>query len=142
MKITKLASDNAVMRELGARMARIRLDLNLTQAQLAEQAGVSKRTVERLESGGVGTQLSGFIRVCRVLDLLERFEALIPEPLPSPVAQLKLRGRTRKRASAPRIANPSPEKWKWADADRADANGADADRADAHGGDAHGGDEQ
>jgi DNA-binding XRE family transcriptional regulator len=87
--------------------------MNLTQAQLAQQAGVSKRTVERLESGGVATQLSGFIRVCRVLDLIDRFEALIPEPLPSPVAQLKLKGRTRKRASASRAANPSPGKWKW-----------------------------
>jgi transcriptional regulator with XRE-family HTH domain len=104
------------MAELGARMAKIRLELNLTQAQLAQHAGVSKRTVERLESGGVGTQLSGFIRVCRVLELLERFESLIPEPLPSPLAQLKLKGRTRKRASAPRTVNPSPEKWKWADA--------------------------
>jgi transcriptional regulator with XRE-family HTH domain len=103
------------MAELGARIARIRLEMNLTQAQLAQQAGVSKRTVERLESGSVATQLSGFIRVCGVLELIERFETLIPEPLPSPVAQLKLKGRTRKRASAPRIANPSPEKWKWGD---------------------------
>jgi len=96
-------------------MARIRLELNLTQAQLAQQAGVSKRTVERLESGGVATQLSGFIRVCRVLELIERFESLIPEPMPSPVAQLKLKGRIRRRASAPRPVNPSREKWKWAD---------------------------
>jgi transcriptional regulator with XRE-family HTH domain len=135
------------MGELGSRMARIRLEMNLTQAQLAQQAGVSKRTVERLESGGVATQLSGLIRVCRVLVLIERFEMLIPEPLPSPVAQLKLKGRTRKRASAPRIANPLPEKWKWADAHGADAHGADAhgddaNGADANGADAHGDDEQ
>jgi len=113
------------MGELGARMARIRLEMNLTQAQLALQAGVSKRTVERLESGEVATQISGFIRVCRVLELIDRFDTLIPEPLPSPVAQLKLKGRTRKRASAPRIAGPSREKWKWADAPGADANEGD-----------------
>ena len=123
------------MGELGSRMARIRLEMNLTQAQLAQQAGVSKRTVERLESGGVATQLSGFIRVCRVLDLIERFESLIPEPLPSPVAQLKLRGRTRKRASAPRIANPSPEKWKWADEPEVQEPDAHAQGPDAPGGD-------
>jgi len=127
-------TDTAIMTELGLRMARIRLEMNLTQAQLAQQAGVSKRTVERLESSGVATQLSGFIRVCRVLQLIERLETLIPEPLPSPVAQLKLKGRIRKRASAPRIANPSPEKWKWADASGADA-GADANRGDANRGD-------
>jgi predicted transcriptional regulator len=96
-------------------MAKARLELNLTQAQLAEQAGVSKRTVERLESGDVAVQLSGFIRVCRVLDLIERFEVLVPEPLPSPVEQMKLRGRSRQRASAPRTAKSSDEKWKWKD---------------------------
>jgi predicted transcriptional regulator len=82
---------------------------------LAEQAGVSKRTVERLESGGVATQLSGFIRVCRVLDLIERFNLLVPEPLPSPVERLKLRGRKRLRASAKRKAQAAPRKWQWGD---------------------------
>ena len=115
MRIAKHATGRAILGELGARMARIRLELNLTQAQLAEQAGVSKRTVERLESGGVATQLSGFIRVCRVLELIERFEALIPEPLPSPVEQMKLGGRKRRSASAPRKAKPSHEQWKWGD---------------------------
>ena len=96
-------------------MARLRLELNLTQAQIAEQAGVAKRTLERLESGGVATRLSGFIRVCRVLGLIERFEALIPEPLPSPIEQMKLEGRRRRRASAVGEARPSPKKWKWGD---------------------------
>ena len=99
MKIEKQATDEAVLSELGRRLAQVRLQRNLTQARLAEQAGVSKRTVERLESGSVATQLSGFIRVCRVLDLVERFNLLVPEPVPSPVEQLKLRGRKRLRAS-------------------------------------------
>lgn len=114
MKMTKQATDEAILSELGRRLARIRLERNLTQAQLAEQAGVSKRTVERLESGGVATQLSGFIRVCRVLDLVERFDLLVPEPVPSPVEQLKLRGRKRRRASAKK-AKASPNQWQWGD---------------------------
>ena len=113
MKITKQATDDAVLAELGGRLARIRLERNLTQAQLAEQAGVSKRTIERLESGAVATQLSGFIRVCRVLDVLERLDALISEPVPSPVAQLKLRGRQRRRASTAKAVRPSANKWQW-----------------------------
>ena len=115
MRITKQATDRAILSELGARMARTRLEQNLTQAQLAEQAGVAKRTVERLESGGVATQLSGFIRVCRVLELIERFETLIPEPMPSPIEQMKLGGRRRRRASAPRIPKPPREEWRWGD---------------------------
>lgn len=115
MRITKQATDAAVLGELGGRMARARLDRNLTQAQLAEQAGVSKRTVERLESGGVATQLSGFIRVCRVLELIERFDLLVPEPVPSPIEQLRLRGRKRRRASAAKIARLSSNTWRWGD---------------------------
>src|SRR3990172_4893411 len=114
MKITKQSTDEAVLGELGGRLARVRLDRNLTQAQLAEQAGVSKRTVERLESGSVAT-VSGFIRVCRVLDIVERFDLLVPEPVPSPVEQLKLRGRRRQRASARRKAKASSKKWQWGD---------------------------
>jgi len=101
--------------ELGRRLARVRLERNLTQAQLAEQAGVSKSTVERLESGSVATQLSGFIRVCRVLDVIERFEMLVPEPVLSPIEQLRLGGRKRRRASATRRVKASSKKWQWGD---------------------------
>jgi transcriptional regulator with XRE-family HTH domain len=115
MKITKQATDDTVLAELGGRLARIRLERNLTQGQLAEQAGVSKRTVERLESGAVATQLSGFIRVCRVLGMLERLDTLVPEPVPSPVAQLKMRGRQRQRASTTKAIKSSAKKWQWGD---------------------------
>ncbi len=113
MKIESLLTDEAILGELGTRVARTRLERNLTQAALAEQAGVSKRTVERLEAGEVATQLSVFVRVCRALGLVDRLEELIPEPLPSPVAQLKLQGRTRRRASGSKIAPKKPTKWSW-----------------------------
>jgi len=115
MKITKQATDVAILAELGERIAGIRLNRNLTQAQLAEQAGISKLTVGRLEAGTVAIQLSSFIRVCRVLDMIERFDALVPESLPSPVEQLKLRGKRRQRASSHKAAKPSARKWKWGD---------------------------
>lgn len=114
MKITAAITDEGVLRELGARLAGARLARNLTQAELAEQAGVSKRTVERLESGEVATQLSGFVRVCRALGLLERFEALVPEAEASPIAQLQRRGRQRQRASGGKAMAAAPKKkWTW-----------------------------
>ncbi|MBK9991431.1 MAG: helix-turn-helix transcriptional regulator [Verrucomicrobia bacterium] len=115
MKIGAELADGVVLRELGERLTRIRLERNLTQATLAEQAGVAKRTVERLEAGEVATQLSGFLRVCRVLGLLERFDALVPEPLPSPMAQLKLQGRKRRRASGKKPGATPTKKWTWGD---------------------------
>ena len=58
-----LQSDGAVLNLLGERLGRHRLDHNLTQADLAAAAGVSKRTVERLEAGG-STQLSNSSAFC------------------------------------------------------------------------------
>lgn len=113
MKITAQFTDDAILRELGARLAATRLAQNLTQAALAELAGVSKRTVERLESGAVATQLSGFLRVCRALGLAERLELLVPAPTPSPIAQLKLHGRQRQRASRKPAAAPQTDSWTW-----------------------------
>ncbi|WP_438483514.1 helix-turn-helix domain-containing protein [Oleiharenicola lentus] len=117
MKMSKQATDEAILTELGSRLANARLHLNLTQTQLALNAGVSKRTIERLEAGQVGTQLSGFLRVCRALDLLERLETFVPEPTPSPMEQLRLGGRKRQRASREKhlvVEEPAAE-WKWGD---------------------------
>ena len=115
MKIASPLSSEAVLRELGERLTGARFALNLTQAALATQAGVAKRTVERLESGEAATQLSGFIRVCRVLGLLERLDGLVPEPTTSPMTQLKLQGRKRQRASNRKRPLPSPKNWTWGD---------------------------
>jgi len=91
-------SDEAVLAALGERLARRRLRRDLTQQQLADEAGVSRRTVVRLEAGE-STQLTNLVRVLRVLGLIEDLAALAPEPGPSPLEQLRNRGRERKRAS-------------------------------------------
>lgn len=111
MKILSQLTDDAVLRELGERLGRVRLQRNMTQAELAVEAGVSKRTIERMEAGGA-TQLVNLVRACRALNLVEGFETLIPEPLPSPIAQLKLRGKERKRASSAKPPTPVT-KWQW-----------------------------
>ena len=81
MPFERLMTDDALLQELGRRIAQQRLDRNLSQAQLAEQAGISKRTLERLEAGASATQLSLFLRVLRQLDLLERLDLLILDEL-------------------------------------------------------------
>ncbi|MEK6325672.1 MAG: helix-turn-helix transcriptional regulator [Acidobacteriota bacterium] len=113
MKITSNLTDGVIFSELGRRLAEARLERNLTQAALAEEAGISKRTLERLESGAASTQLSAFIRICRALGLLERFDALISASLASPVEQLKLLGKKRKRASGKKLAASKQKKWTW-----------------------------
>lgn len=113
MKFSSNLTDQAVLQELGKRLTALRIGRNLTQAALAEQAGMAKRTVERMESGQVALQLSSFVRVCRVLGLLEQFESLVPEQVPSPMAQLKLQGRTRQRVSSRAVATDTSKKWTW-----------------------------
>lgn len=113
MKMVAELTDEAMLRLIGERLARWRLMRNMTQAQVAEQAGVGLRTVQRLELGASATQLSGFVRVCRVLGLVERFEALVPEPGVSPMALLKQVGGRRRRASGSRAAQDGTKKWSW-----------------------------
>lgn len=115
MKISNPLSDESILRELGERLARARLEQNLTQAALAEEAGLGKRTVERLESGEAATQLSSLIRVFRALGLIDRLDALVPEASASPMEQLKRQGRKRKRASNRKAAAGEPKKWTWDD---------------------------
>lgn len=113
MKFTKDISDSAALKELGGRIAQYRLNRNLTQAALAKEAGVSQRTLIRVEHGE-STQTSNLIRILRVLHILENFESLIPEPAISPIQQLKLHGKSRKRAS-PGHKSGSKKPWSWGD---------------------------
>jgi transcriptional regulator with XRE-family HTH domain len=105
-------SDAATLQELGHRVEAARLDRNMTQAQLAEQAGIGKSTVERLEAGRA-PQLANFLRVLRVLNLLEALDRVLPERHISPIEQMKLAGHRRRRASRQRPAQARP--WQWGD---------------------------
>ncbi len=72
MKIKNSTKTDAVLKEIGARLTQQRVLAKLTQAGLAGKAGVSKRTVERIEAGS-SIQLSTMIQVLRVFKLLESF---------------------------------------------------------------------
>ena len=124
MRIASDLTDVAIAQILGERIERYRIAAGLTQAELAEQAGIGKRTLERVEAGR-GAELATLIRVLRALNALEGFERLLPELPPSPIEQLKLRGRQRQRVSHPRgrsiaaerpneVRESTPTKpWSW-----------------------------
>ena len=114
MKVSKLLSDDAILAEIGERIAHHRLNLQLTQADLAEQAGIAKRTVERVEAGA-SAQMSSMIRIFRVLDLLPGLDRIIPEAGPSPMDLLKRKGKLRQRASGSRRSGQADESWNWGD---------------------------
>lgn len=118
MKITTELTDKAVLHELGERLERRRIDAGLTQAQLAEEAGISKRTVERIEAAH-STDFVMLLRVLRVLKLLEALDQWVPDLPPSPLVLLKGRGRARQRVGHARrpqdgaAASQPAAPWKW-----------------------------
>ncbi len=114
MIFDETSSDRAVLEELGARIARGRLNQNLTQEAFAEFAGVSRPTVARLELGH-STTLSNLIRVLRVLNLVKNFDMLVPEPPISPIQQLKTKKQQRRRASRASAVAKKSALWKWGD---------------------------
>ena len=114
MKIDSNLTDSAVMLELGKRIQKQRFNLQLTQAELAEKSGVSKRTIERIESGE-SMQLSSFIRILRGLGLLNQFNIILPEVEVSPMDMLKLKGKSRQRVVRKRCDLRNADKWKWGD---------------------------
>jgi hypothetical protein len=80
---------------------------------MAERSGLGLRTIQRLEQGAAATQLSGFVRVCRTLGLMDRLDQILAEPPPSPLDQLRLNERKRRRASGRRAPAPQGDKWTW-----------------------------
>jgi transcriptional regulator with XRE-family HTH domain len=118
MRITPELTDMAVLHEIGERLERRRIDAGMTQARLAEEAGISKRTVERIEAAH-STDFVMLLRVLRVLKLLEGLDQLVPDLPQSPLMLLKSRGRSRKRVGQsrrPSDATAAPKSvppWKW-----------------------------
>jgi transcriptional regulator with XRE-family HTH domain len=112
MQLSKSMTDEAILAELGQRLARQRIDGQITQAELAHQAGVSKRTVERIEAGA-SAQMASIIRICRVLDLIGALDRFVPEAGPRPMDLVKLKGKVRRRASSARRFQDSDDSWTW-----------------------------
>ena len=118
MRITPQLTDEAVLRELGERLAAARLSRDITQRQLGAQAGIARTLVQRIEAGEPVTTPS-LVRVLRALDSLDALDRLIPASSPSPVQELRLQGRQRRRASgAHGRSDETPGKrrpWRWGD---------------------------
>lgn len=129
MYIDDLATDVAVLAELGRRLATHRLERNLTQAELATEAGVGQATVQRAERGE-SVQMTSMVKLLRALGLLPGLDAAVPESIELPIARLEREQRRgRRRASGARRAGPKgsaddvvtgsegseQRRWRWGD---------------------------
>ena len=82
---------------LGERLKTQRLALNLTQAAIAEKAGIGVSTVARIESGQGGT-LDNVIRIAIALGMINHFAQLF-EVAPSSIEDIIAKQNPRLRAS-------------------------------------------
>ncbi|MCA0894594.1 helix-turn-helix transcriptional regulator [Microbulbifer agarilyticus] len=90
-------SPAAVAELLGQRLKQARLNLDLTQLEVAERAGVGRKAVMNAEKGKV--QLEALVAILQALDLTTQLDNFLPPQPPSPVQLAKLQGKQRQRAS-------------------------------------------
>jgi len=108
-----VATSDQIEAALCKRLESIRLSRNMTQVQLAEEAGVSPRTIGRLEKGQ-GVSVDTFIRILTALGIQQNLEALLPDPTVRPVERIDIRGSERKRARPGQSSNERAV-WSWGD---------------------------
>ena len=108
-----VATSDQIEVALCKRLESIRLSRNITQAQLAGEAGVSPRTIGRLEKGQ-GVSMDTFIRIMMALSIQQSLEALLPDPAVRPVERVGRNGGERKRARPVKYSNERPA-WSWGD---------------------------
>ena len=98
-------------KDLGGRLARFRLSRNLRQADLAEQSGISRGAVARIEAGEGGT-IDSLLRIMQALGIEDRMEMLLPDASLSPLDPRSEVG-PRQRARAPSAEEPAEGPWSW-----------------------------
>ena len=109
-----LAAPTQIAADLGRRLERLRLARNERRADLAEAAGVSTRTLARLETSGRAT-VETLVRVMSALGLHEPLSSLLPEPTLRPIERVDTGGRPRQRARPKPKSRKGTANWTWGD---------------------------
>ena len=81
-------TNHEILREIGSRLKAYRLQLNVSVADLAHRAGLSKTTVVNAEAGRNPT-LETIVRILRALGKLESVDGFLPPPKISPIDLLE-----------------------------------------------------
>lgn len=109
-----IASSEQIAVALYERIENIRLMKNITQAQLAQNAGISIKTLGRMKTGE-NISLDSFIRLMMALGVQETFQILLPDVSVRPIERVRLGGKERKRARPkPKLSNDASP-WTWND---------------------------
>jgi len=82
MRIVNNSDEKSIIVELGSRIQQYRISSQITQAELAEQCGISLKTIARIENGE-DLKLSNLIKIMNVFGITENLDILVPEPRPN-----------------------------------------------------------
>lgn len=110
----RYVSSQSALKDLGNRLRSYRLQINLTQEELANKSGVSRRSIQYMEDGQE-VKLSTLVKVLISLELNQNLDLLIPDNSRRPLSIMdsklhKKRARTRKE-----ISKPNNKIFKWGD---------------------------
>ncbi len=72
-------ADEDIIRDLAARVEKIRIEHQLKETELEESSGISRKTFYNFKQGSTGTSLKSFIRLLRALGEAERLKLMFPE---------------------------------------------------------------
>ncbi len=99
-------SNTQIEIELGKRLRAERLERNLTQEEVAERSGLSRRTITAIENGE-GSSLSSLVALLRALGALSTWKTscLPAAPARSPC---RASGKNRSATTLPSRASPPP----------------------------------
>jgi len=112
MKLENM-SPIAIAEELGNRLKQVRLNADLTQAEVASRAGLNRRSILNAEKGKV--QLKNLVAILVSMDIADQLNMFIPAQEVSPIQLAKLKGQERQRASKSKKRNTQikEDKFSW-----------------------------
>lgn len=100
-----------ILTELGEALKLYRVSLNLSQADIEEKSGVSKRSISRLEQGD-GIQLDNFVKILSALNLENNLSVLVPDLKNRPSYHLEKERKEKRRA---RKTGEKKAAFQWGD---------------------------
>ena len=110
MKIQGNENNIFLLKELGSRIKDTRIAFAQTRKDFSAKAGISLKTMERIENGE-NVKIENLLNVLRSLELLQNLDILIPEQ-----EDLFIQDNRGKKKRVSKTQNAAKEKeWKWGD---------------------------
>lgn len=115
MDITNELPNIALLKEIGRRIAYLRISSRIKQEELAQKAGLSRYALSRLENGAGGIHLESFMSILRCLNVLNKISLVLPPPTLTPLQIAELNKFNKPEPKRVRSKNNTPPKRVWGD---------------------------